>query len=76
MAENARRIIVLTESEKFFHQGVEGLVRIEHTAAVFTDDKIPVEIDNFLTERQVDVYKVPSVRLSSPMEEESSSKAS
>ncbi|WP_010254122.1 DeoR/GlpR family DNA-binding transcription regulator [Treponema primitia] len=61
MAEQAKRIIVLTESEKFFHQGVEGLVRIEDVAAVFTDDKIPHDIDTFLTERKIIVNKVPAV---------------
>jgi DeoR/GlpR family transcriptional regulator of sugar metabolism len=60
MAEQAKRVIVLTESEKFFRQGVEGLVRVEDTTAVFTDDKIPQDIDNFLTERKVMVHKVPA----------------
>jgi DeoR/GlpR family transcriptional regulator of sugar metabolism len=68
MAESAHQVIVLTESEKFFRQGVEGLIRTEHTSAVFTDDKIPQEINNFLTERKVDVYKVPAMRITSPVE--------
>jgi DeoR/GlpR family transcriptional regulator of sugar metabolism len=61
MAEQARQVIVLTESEKFFRQGVEGLIRTEDTTAVFTDDKIPRDIDDFLTERKVLVHKVPAV---------------
>jgi DeoR/GlpR family transcriptional regulator of sugar metabolism len=61
MAEQAKQIIVLTESEKFFRQGVEGLVRTEDTRAVFTDDKIPRHIDDFLTEQKVLVHKVPAV---------------
>jgi DeoR/GlpR family transcriptional regulator of sugar metabolism len=61
MAEQARQVIILTESEKFFRQGVEGLIRTEDTTAVFTDDKIPQEIDAFLTEQKVLVYKVPAV---------------
>jgi DeoR/GlpR family transcriptional regulator of sugar metabolism len=61
MAEQARQIIVLTESEKFHHQGVESLVRTEDTWAVFTDDKLPRDIDDFLTERKVLVHKVPAV---------------
>jgi DeoR/GlpR family transcriptional regulator of sugar metabolism len=60
MAEQAERVIVLTESEKFFRQGVEGLVRTEDTMAVFTDDKIPRDVEAFLTERKVMVTKVPS----------------
>jgi DeoR/GlpR family transcriptional regulator of sugar metabolism len=61
MAEQAEQIIVLTESDKFFRQGVEGLVRTEDTTAVFTDDKIPQDVDVFLTERKVLVRKVPAV---------------
>jgi DeoR/GlpR family transcriptional regulator of sugar metabolism len=61
MAEQARQVIVLTESEKFFRQGVEGLIRTEDATALFTDDKIPRDIDDFLTERKVLVHKVPAV---------------
>jgi DeoR/GlpR family transcriptional regulator of sugar metabolism len=61
MAEQVKQIIVLTESEKFFRQGVEGLVRTEDTGAVFTDDKIPCHIEAFLMERKVPVHKVPAV---------------
>ncbi|MDR3123902.1 MAG: DeoR/GlpR family DNA-binding transcription regulator [Treponema sp.] len=68
MAEQAKHIIVLTESEKFFRQGVEGLVRTEDTMAVFTDDKIPREIDAFLTERKVLVHKVPAIYQPAMME--------
>jgi DeoR/GlpR family transcriptional regulator of sugar metabolism len=68
MAEQAKNIIVLTESEKFFRQGVEGLVRIEDTKAVFTDDRIPYDIDAFLTERKVMINKVPAVTRASALE--------
>jgi DeoR/GlpR family transcriptional regulator of sugar metabolism len=68
MAEQASQIIVLTESEKFFRQGVEGLVRTEDTRAVFTDDKIPRHIDEFLTERKVLVNKVPAAYQASLVE--------
>jgi DeoR/GlpR family transcriptional regulator of sugar metabolism len=60
MAEQAQQLIVLTESEKFFHQGVEGLVRIEDVTAVYTDDKISPEQEAFLLERDVRVHKVPA----------------
>jgi DeoR/GlpR family transcriptional regulator of sugar metabolism len=60
MAEQAKQVIVLTESEKFFHQGVEGLIRTENVGAVFTDDKIPLDIDSFLSDRKVRVHKVPA----------------
>jgi DeoR/GlpR family transcriptional regulator of sugar metabolism len=61
MAEQAEEIIVLTESEKFFHQGVEGVVRTEDVSMVFTDDQIPEDKEAFLRERQVAVYKVSSL---------------
>jgi DeoR/GlpR family transcriptional regulator of sugar metabolism len=68
MAEQAKQVIVLTESDKFYRQGVEGLVRIEDTMAVFTDDKIPQDIDALLTDRKVLVHKVPAVFQTSSME--------
>jgi DeoR/GlpR family transcriptional regulator of sugar metabolism len=60
MAEQARQLIVLTESEKFFHQGIEGLARTEDVMAVYTDTKIPPEVEAFLLEREVLVHKVPA----------------
>jgi DeoR/GlpR family transcriptional regulator of sugar metabolism len=69
MAEQAEQVIVLTESEKFFRQGVEGLVRIEDTMAVYTDDKIPQEIEGFLTERKVLVNKVSAFTRTAALEE-------
>jgi DeoR/GlpR family transcriptional regulator of sugar metabolism len=68
MAEQANRVIVLTESEKFFRQGVESLVRTEDTMAVFTDDKIPYDIDDYLNESKVMVNKVPALTYSGVLE--------
>lgn len=58
MAEQAGEIIVLTESEKFLHQGVEGVVRTEDVSKVYTDENIPKNIENFLTKKNVLVHKV------------------
>ncbi|GHV56720.1 DeoR family transcriptional regulator [Spirochaetia bacterium] len=58
LAEQARQILVLTESEKFNHQGVVGLVRTENLTAVYTDDNIPQDIEAFLQEKDVEVHKV------------------
>ncbi|MDR1904631.1 MAG: DeoR/GlpR family DNA-binding transcription regulator [Treponema sp.] len=58
LAEQARQIIVLTESEKFFHQGVVGLINTEDVRAVYTDEKIPADKEAFLLEKGVSVYKV------------------
>jgi DeoR/GlpR family transcriptional regulator of sugar metabolism len=59
LAEQAREIIVLTESEKFLNQGVVGLVRNDSVAAVYTDEKIPGELEAILRENNVRVAKVP-----------------
>jgi DeoR/GlpR family transcriptional regulator of sugar metabolism len=61
LAEQAGRIIVLTESEKFQNHGVVGLVNnSSKVAAVYTDDKIPQDKEIFLRERNVAVHKVLS----------------
>ena len=62
MAQQAKQVIVLTDSDKFLHQGTEGLVRTEQVSAVFTDDRIQSETELFLQERNVAVYKVPSTK--------------
>jgi DeoR/GlpR family transcriptional regulator of sugar metabolism len=60
IAKQARQVIVLTESEKFFHQGVVGLVRITDISAVYTDDRIPPEAEELLVKNQVTVHKTPA----------------
>jgi DeoR/GlpR family transcriptional regulator of sugar metabolism len=59
MAEHAEQIIVLTESEKFLHQGSEGTVRTQDVSRVYTDERIPKEKEVFLMEHSVAVFKVP-----------------
>ncbi|MDR1107348.1 MAG: DeoR/GlpR family DNA-binding transcription regulator [Treponema sp.] len=58
LAEQARQIIVLTESEKFLHKGVVGLVRSENIDTVYTDEGIPLEIETLLREKNVNICKV------------------
>jgi DeoR/GlpR family transcriptional regulator of sugar metabolism len=60
MAEQAEEIIVLTESEKFSHQGAEGVIRTEDVSMVFTDDRIPADKEAYLLEWKVQVHKVAS----------------
>jgi DeoR/GlpR family transcriptional regulator of sugar metabolism len=60
LVEQAQQVIVLTESEKFFRQSAEGLVRTEEVEKVFTDDGIPQDIEAYLKQRNVDLRKVPS----------------
>jgi DeoR/GlpR family transcriptional regulator of sugar metabolism len=59
LAENARDIFILTDSEKFSHQGVLGLVRIEDVSGVFTDDRIPAGIEQLLLDNNITLHKVP-----------------
>jgi DeoR/GlpR family transcriptional regulator of sugar metabolism len=60
LVEQAQQIIVLTESEKFFRQGSEGLVRTEEVEMVFTDDKIPDNIAEYLKHQDITVRTVKS----------------
>ena len=62
IARQAKQVIVLTDSDKFLHQGSEGLVRTEHVSAVYTDDRIKPETEAFLQEKRVTVHKVPSAK--------------
>ena len=59
LSENARDIFVLTDSEKFLRQGVLGVVRLEKVAGVFTDARIPLEIENQLLDYKIALHKVP-----------------
>jgi len=59
LAENARDVFILTDSEKFYHQGVLGLVRLENVTGVFTDERIPAEVEKQLLDNHIVLYKVP-----------------
>lgn len=59
LAENARDIFVLTDSEKFSRQGVLGLVRLENVTGVFTDTRIPEDIENMLQANNIALHLVP-----------------
>ena len=62
MAQQAKQVIILTDSDKFLHQGSEGLVRTEQVSTVFTDDRIKPETEAFLRQKKVTVHKVPSAK--------------
>jgi DeoR/GlpR family transcriptional regulator of sugar metabolism len=61
LAEQAQEIIVLTESDKFSQRGIEGTIRTEQVARVYTDDRIPSRTEGFLSERGVILHKVPAI---------------
>lgn len=58
MAENANKIIVLTESKKFSQQGVVTQFKPKEVAIVVTDSKIPENIRSVLKDNNVDVKMV------------------
>lgn len=58
MAENAKKIIVLTESTKFSKQGVVTQFKTKEVAILVTDNKIPKETVNLLVQNNVDVLIV------------------
>lgn len=58
MAENANKVIVLTESRKFFQQGVVAQFKTNEVNTLVTDNKIPEEIKKLLLQNNVDVRTV------------------
>ena len=58
MAASAREVYVLTDSEKFRRQGVLGLIRLEKVTGIFTDDRIPTDIEDQFLDRKIPLHKV------------------
>ncbi|QCX33108.1 DeoR/GlpR transcriptional regulator [Caloramator sp. E03] len=58
MAENANKVIILTESKKFSQQGVVSQFNIKDVYAVITDNKIPEKIYDLLVQNNVNVITV------------------
>lgn len=58
MANQANKVVILTESRKFFYQGVVALMPSDRVKIVMTDDGIPPEKEQFLTEHKAEVHKV------------------
>jgi len=55
MAENANKVIVLTESTKFSKQGVVVQFKTKEVSILVTDSNIPKEIVNLLKQDNIDV---------------------
>ena len=58
LSEYAREVIVLTDAEKFKRQGVLGLIRLDQVKSVYTDERIPRDIERFLVKKNINVQKV------------------
>ncbi|MCL2138352.1 MAG: DeoR/GlpR family DNA-binding transcription regulator [Treponema sp.] len=59
MAENAHKVIVLTDADKFSRQGVLGVMPFNKVNSVFTDERIPADIEKHLLENNISIHKVP-----------------
>jgi DeoR/GlpR family transcriptional regulator of sugar metabolism len=58
MAENANKVIVLTEARKFSERGVVAQFKINEVTTLVTDNKIPEEVKDLLVNNNVDVQIV------------------
>jgi DeoR/GlpR family transcriptional regulator of sugar metabolism len=58
MAENASKVVILTESKKFSERGVVAQFKTNEVAIVITDSKAPENIVSLLEENKVDVKMV------------------
>jgi DeoR/GlpR family transcriptional regulator of sugar metabolism len=58
MSENARDIYILTDAEKFKRQGVLGLVKLDKVSGVFTDERIPPDVESQLLDKNIRIHKV------------------
>jgi DeoR/GlpR family transcriptional regulator of sugar metabolism len=58
LSEYAKKIVVLTESEKFLTQSAIRLARPERVTDVFTDERIPLESEAVLRKYNVKIHKV------------------
>ena len=58
MSENAKRVIILTESVKFTQTGVVSLFPLSAVDSVFTDDGIPADAAQILHSQDTHVYTV------------------
>lgn len=57
MAKQASQVMIVTDSDKFSQKGVVNLIEIEKIACVYTDDKIPSIIEDYLNKCNIKVIK-------------------
>jgi DeoR/GlpR family transcriptional regulator of sugar metabolism len=58
MAKQAQKVIILTESEKFFRQGTVSLLPAQNISDLITDTGIPPQVEKFLGETDITIHKV------------------
>lgn len=57
MAKQASRVIVVSDSAKFHQKGVVSLMDTKRIDSVYTDQGIPAEIESYLQQQGITVYK-------------------
>lgn len=57
MAKQAANVIVVTDSIKFHQKGVVKLIETEKVSSVYTDQDIPVDIEEYLLQKNIHVIK-------------------
>ena len=62
MAQQANHVIVVTESTKFSQKGLVHLIDTGHIHMVVSDDRIPEECEQYLTEQGVEVKKSEGIK--------------
>ena len=58
LAKQAKKVIVVTDSSKFYQIGVVSLMDTKKVSMVYTDKEINRDSENYLKENQVEVIKV------------------
>ncbi|ALR90488.1 MULTISPECIES: DeoR/GlpR family DNA-binding transcription regulator [Clostridium] len=57
MARQASQVIIVTDSAKFHQSGVVNLMNTECVNSIYTDSEIPDDIEEYLKEKNVKVFK-------------------
>lgn len=58
MARQAKNVIVVTESTKFYQTGVVNLIATDEIKSVVTDVNIPKEYEDYLVSKNIEIEKV------------------
>lgn len=57
MAKQAENVIIVTDSIKFRQNGVVNLIETEKVNSIYTDQNIPSDIENFLSQKNINIIK-------------------
>lgn len=58
MSKQANKVIVVTESDKFYQNSVANLIDLKQVTSIYTDHGIPQEIEAYFIENNIEVLKV------------------